>query len=97
MSLGIGNTKSDVDNRSGLAAIALRDAFVKIKDFQTYLAATPDATLTAAPYGFTQQEVNTLKSAFNDLDLLRTIFEGIATQLVLKDFRTFAKQLWNAA
>jgi len=44
--------------------------------------------------GFIQAEVNLLRSAISDLILLETIYVGTATQSSLKDFRTFAKQLY---
>ena len=93
MSVGFPTSKNDIDSRAGTLAVQLRDAFLGVQRFQAFLVATPDATLTAAPYNYTAGEVASMKSAYSDLDQLRTIYEGTATLGSVKDFRTFAKQL----
>jgi len=91
MSVGFSATKADFDAKAGSLALALRQALANIKEFQAVLAATADATLTAD--GYTSGEVATLKSAYTDLDKLRTIYEGTQTQGSTYDFRQFAKLL----
>ena len=91
MSVGFPTSKTDIDARAGQLALQLRDTLRQIQLFEAYLVATPDATLITA--GYIQAEVNTLKSAYSDLDQLRTIYEGGANLSVAKDFRTFAKLL----
>ena len=91
MAIGLSASKADIDAQAGNTALTVREAFRTVQVFQAWLAATPDANLVAL--GYTAGEVATLKSAFTDLDKLRTIYEGTATQTPAYDFRTFAKLL----
>ena len=91
MAVGLPTNKLDIDPKAGSIAVRLRDVFQEIQYTQAWLAGQPDADLVAL--GYTQAEVNTLKSALSDLDQLRTIFTGNATLATAKDFRTFAKRL----
>ena len=93
MSIGLSTTKADIDAQAGNVALQVREALRAVQLLQVWLAATPDVTLTSAPYNYTSDEVAQLKSAFTDLDKLRTIYEGTATQSSTYDFRTFAKLL----
>ena len=91
MSVGFPQDKANVDARLGQVALAVRVALADVKALQTYMAATPDATLLAM--GYVQAEVNTMKSALTDLNKLATVYEGTDTQTPAYDFRTFAKLL----
>jgi hypothetical protein len=66
------------------------DNIAKVK---TVLDTLDTTALQAAPFGYTLNEANQLKSAAADLDKLRTIFIGTATQATTYDFRTFSKLL----
>lgn len=85
-------TGADVNATAAQIARQLYSAMANVQRFEAWLAATPDATLTSAPYGLQSGDVATLKSAFTDADKLRQIFEGSATQGSAYDFRTFLKQ-----
>ena len=91
MAIGLSASKADIDAQAGNTALTVREAFRTVQVFQAWLAATPDGNLVAL--GYTAGEAATLKSAFTDLDKLRTIYEGTATQTPAYDFRTFAKLL----
>jgi hypothetical protein len=91
MSVGFAAAKADYDQRAGGLAMALRDDLARIAAFKAHLDTRTDANLIAL--GFTQGEVDTLRSAFGDLDQLRTIYEGSVNLSVAKDFRSFAKLL----
>lgn len=91
MAIGFPQTKADIDSRAGALATSVRDLLGQVQRFQQYLVATPDANLTGLGYSTT--EVAQLKSAFTDLDKLRTIYEGTGTQASVYDFRQFAKLL----
>jgi len=95
MSVGIVPTKDQIDNNGGSLLKNLDDALARCERLQTWLLATPDATLQAAPYSYSSQEVATLKSAFSDIAQLATIYRGTANLAVAKDFRQFAKLLWG--
>jgi len=89
MSVGLPATKSDIDNQAGRLALALRDDLGRIRLFKAWLDTQADGNLTGLTYS--QAEVDTLRSAYGDLDELRAIYEGSTTLSVAKDFRTFAK------
>jgi hypothetical protein len=91
MAVGLPTNKLDIDSKAGSIAVRLRDVFQEIQYTQAWLAGQVDSDLIAL--GYTQAEVNTLKSAMADLDQLRTIFIGSANLATAKDFRTFAKRL----
>lgn len=91
MSLGFSTLKTDIDARSGQLSLTLRDTLRQIQIFEAWLAGTADATLTGM--GYTSGEVAILKSAYVDMDKLRTVYEGTATQATTYDFRQFSKQL----
>lgn len=93
MAVGTQVNKSVIDNRAGNIALQLKAVMDQVRDFDDYLDAIPNADLVAM--GYTDAEVATLKSALNDLDQLRTIWEGGAALLTPKDFRAFQKQLWG--
>jgi hypothetical protein len=74
----------------------LDQALLQVQQIQVIMAAHVDGDFTAAntnpgPTGYVQADVTTMKSAFSDLDLLRTIYQGTGTQSTTKDFRAFAK------
>lgn len=91
--VGIQIDKNAVNQTAGEICRRLNTVFRDVKSMQFYLAATADADLIAL--GFTQGEVNIIKSAFTDLNTLATVYEGTATQGTLKDFRAFARQLFG--
>lgn len=67
--------------------------FLQIQQLNTFLLTIPDATLTSL-YGFVQADVNVLRSALNDIEQLRTIYQGSVNLPTAKDFRTFAGQAY---
>lgn len=97
MTVGDQVTQAEINATALQIVRQLYSAFTNIQRFQAYLTATPDATILGYPTGgsvaLVQADINVLKSAFTDLNLLRTVFEGTATQGSLKDFRAFAGQL----
>jgi hypothetical protein len=91
MSLGFPTTKLDVDSRAGQLALTLRDDLNQIQTFKAWLDTQTDANLIAL--GYVQAEVNTLRSAYVDLDQFRQVYQGLATRTPAYDYRTFAKLL----
>lgn len=91
MAVGFPALKADIDARAGQLALQLRDTLRQIQLFEAWLLTQADANLVSL--GYVQAEVNTMKSAYADLDQLRTIYEGTANLTTAKDFRTFAKLL----
>jgi hypothetical protein len=93
VSVGYPKGKSDIDERAGTISLSLRNAFREVDAFQTLLLATPDSDLTSPPFNYTEQEVAILKSAFNDLTKLASIYRGNNSQPDPYDFTTFSKLL----
>jgi hypothetical protein len=91
MSAGLPTNKLDIDMKAGQLALQLRDVFDQIKTFQAWLAAQTSQALLDK--GYLQGDVDIIKSAYTDLDKLRTVYEGTITLPVAQDFRVFAHQL----
>lgn len=81
---------------------SLDGAFNQIQEIEAFLAAHPDADFTAGaggpgPTGYASGDVSNFKSAFADLDQLRTLYQGVQSQNTARgnntayDYRTFAK------
>lgn len=88
---GYGTTRGEIDSRVGVVAIQLRDLFAQIRIVQEYLASQTNQNLIDK--GYTQGDVDIIKSAYTDLDDLRKIYEGLINLPDARDFRTFTKQL----
>lgn len=93
MSIGRTNSKAELDNAAGAIAGSLFATMDNIAKVKQVLDTLTVSDLQAAPFGYTSTEANQLKSAFTDLDKLRTVFSGTATQATTYDFRTFSKLL----
>ena len=93
MSVGFTVTKADLDARAGSIALDLRSVLDRVRIYKQTLDTLSVANLQALGYAVSPDEASILKSAFSDLDQLRTIYEGTANLTVAKDFRTFAKLL----
>lgn len=90
--------KGQFDQLMNSVITQLDGVMLQIQEIEVFLAAHPDADFTAAaggpgPTGYASGDVTNFKSAFSDLDQLRTIYQGSANLSVAKDFRTFAKLL----
>lgn len=93
MTLGYPAQKVDIDGRSASLTQLLRDTFVQVSNFNTWLQGTADANLVAL--GYTQAEVTTLKAALFDLNKLYQVSTAAATQASANDFWFNAKNLLN--
>lgn len=94
MSVGFTVTKADLDARGGAIALDLRSVLYRVQIYKQTLDTLTVANLQALGYATSPtDETAILKSAFADLDQLRTIYEGTANLTVAKDFRIFAKLL----
>lgn len=91
MSLGRPALKADLDQAAGAIAMSLFATMDNIAKFKTVLDTLTTTDLQNLTYSST--EANQLKSAFTDMDKLRTVFIGTSTQATTYDFRTFAKLL----
>lgn len=89
MAIGRTISKDELNNATGAitsSLFATMDNIAKVKQVLDTLTVTNLEGL-----GFSTADANLLKSVFTDLDKLRTVFNGTATQTPAYDFRTFAK------
>lgn len=91
MSAGVPFNKDAVNNSLGSVVQQVYAALDNVRKVQAALTATPNQTLL--DLGFAQADIDSMKSAYTDLDNLRQVFEGGRTQATAYDFRTFAKRL----
>jgi hypothetical protein len=93
MSVGLTISKDEIDRRAGDTASAFQRAFNDVAMLKSYLDATPDNDMVLL--GYTASEVASLKTAWNDLWRLYTVWTGTATVDQPYDFRTFVRRLWG--
>lgn len=88
---GVPFNKDAVNHSLGSVVQQVYASLDNVRKVQAALVATPNQTFL--DMGFTQADVDSMKSAFTDLDNLRQVFEGGRNQTTAYDFRTFAKRL----
>lgn len=93
--IGTQITRAALDDKLGTIAQSVNVAFSNVREMHAWLLVQTDAVLEAPPYSYTASEVGLFKSAFTDLDKLRTIYEGSVALPTAQDFRTFAQQVWG--
>lgn len=91
----VGNavTKYQIDSTSGGLSATIEQWASQVLGFKEYLDATPDETLLAPPFGYSEDNIAVLKSAFNDLSLLANIFLGKDALAEARDLGAFSRQL----
>jgi hypothetical protein len=85
--------KGIVDNMCGSAAQAINVAFINIESTKAFLDTYVDADLELL--GYEPNDIAVLRSAIDDLDQLRRVYEGLEDITPAKDFRTFAQRIWG--
>ena len=91
MALGFPAGKAELDIRGGQLVLTLRSTLEDVQRFKAWLDQRSTADLQAL--GYDEDEAETLKAAFTDLDRLRLICNGQATQPEASDFMWNAKKL----
>lgn len=91
---GLVYTQAEFNELIGGIARDVNVVMNRIKDVKIYLDQHTAGALDTL-YSYTAGEGAEIKSAYADLDELRTVYEGLATLAVAKDFRTFAKRLYG--
>lgn len=85
--------KQSVDLTVGSVAQKLNVVMRDIASTKRFIDAYQDTDFTAL--GYTPGDIANIRSAYGDLDQLRTIYEGAANLAAAKDFRTFAQRLYG--
>lgn len=93
MTVGFPLTKDQLDTRLGQIALQVRDGLEEAVQIKALLDTISDATLLAAPFSYTQGEIDIMKSAYTDLYNLSRIANNLATQAATNDFLYWAKKL----
>lgn len=95
MPTGLNNslTANEVNMRAGRVAKALHEAFEDVTLMQDFFQTWNDSEL--AGYGLSQTDIDLLRAAFNDLDLLRQIYRGQQPLAVPQNFRSNARKIWG--
>jgi hypothetical protein len=91
--VGIQVTKAQVNEWVGSAALDVALAFSRVRQVKAWLDTQSVADLVAL--GFTEDEANTIKSAYTDLARAAAIGVGADVQSDPYDFTTFARRLWG--
>lgn len=87
-------SKQQIYDNAGALAKRIDAALKDVQEQKAWLDGISDATLLAAPFSCVQADIDVLRSAFNDMNQLATIYLGTANLAVAKDFRAFAKQTY---
>lgn len=82
-----------ISTRLSSLAQQLDATFLRVQQFKIFLDTISDANLTSL-YAFPQADIDIMRSALNDIEQLRTIYQGTVNLAVSKDFRAFAKQVY---
>lgn len=77
--IGLAKTKEAWQTNLGSLATAFHNRMLDVHGAKGVQDATPDAELTDATVGFTQDEVTYMKSGTNDLDVLAQLYLGLIT------------------
>ncbi len=88
---GVPFNKDSINNDLGSVTRQVYASLDNVRKLKIALDGAPNQVLLNV--GFTQAEIDVIRSAFGDLDNLRQIFEGGRNQTNAYDFRTFARQL----
>ena len=91
----VGNavTKAQIDGTSGNLSATIETWTGQVLSFKEYLDAATDEMLMAPPFGYSQDNIDVLKSAFNDLSLLARIYKGEDVLAEARDLGTFSRRL----
>lgn len=94
--MSVGRTpppKADVDANAANILLSCNSVMARVADFKAWMDTQSDANLISL--GYSQAEVNTLRSAFVDASLMQQIWVGSAGLATPRDMRTFAKLVWG--
>lgn len=91
--VGLPVEKAQVDNASGQLSRTIEEWAQQALSFKDYLDATPNETLMAPPFGYSEDNIAVLKSAFNDLSLLARIYQGEDVLAEARDLGAFSRRL----
>ena len=79
------------------ATLGVRTALDNVGELKAQLDTIPDATLKGVGegYEYTADDVSNIRSSLADLEHLRQVANGAATQAGQSDFFTFPRRVWG--
>lgn len=86
MAVGYPVDKRTIDQRAGSLVERLRITFAGIQTLKDWLDETSDAALGAAPFGYSTEDIATLRAGITDLSNLGKIAHAQGTQAQANDF-----------
>lgn len=91
----VGNavSKSQIDLTSGNLSATIETWSTQVLNFKDYLDSATDEILKAPPFGYSDDNIAVLKSAFNDLSLLARIYQGTDALPEPRDLGAFSRRL----
>ncbi len=92
-SVGLPVTKTQIDNTSGQLSATIETWASQVLNFKEYLDGATNEILMAPPFGYSQDNIDLLKSAFNDLSLLARIYQGDGVLAEARDLGEFSRRL----
>lgn len=93
----VGRTPPDkvtLDSQIAGLLVGINNLMVNVITLKAFLDSQSDAQLIAI--GYTQAEVNTLRSAYVDAKALADTWNGTSVFTPARDLRTFAKLVWGS-
>ena len=78
---------------SGQLSATIETWSSQVFSFKDFLDATPNEVLKAYPFGYSDDNIAVLKSAFNDLALLASIYQGEDVLAEARDLGEFSRRL----
>jgi hypothetical protein len=82
-----------IDQTSGILSAQIETWANQVLNFKEYLDAAPAEVLKAPPFGYSDDNIAVLKSAFDDLSLLARIFQGDDILAEARDLGVFSRRL----
>jgi hypothetical protein len=90
MQVGLTPSKQEINTQVGLVSARVFSAMRQIREVKYFLDGKTDLELSEV--GFEPTEIDAIRSAYTDLDLLARVFAGVVgTQA--KDFRLISRRL----
>lgn len=86
--------RNQINANATAIAKDLDRVFLRAQELKTFLDGIADGNLTS-DFGYVQADINDLRSALSDVDVLRQVYSGLIAGGAVKDYRLFLKRIWG--
>jgi hypothetical protein len=93
MAVGRPADKATLDASVGALAAQVQTWAARVPDFKAWLDTIPDDLLKQPPFGYTDTDVATLRSAVADMLTLAEVYVGQTEMSPARDLSTFVRRL----